>query len=497
LCLLSLGLASPGESQTFDPNTYYQLQARHSGKCLDVAGASTANLATMQQWSCNPVPQPNQLWTILPTGSGTFRIVSANSAKCLDIAGASTANGALVQQYNCNLATYQTNQVFNIVASPTAGFYRIYAANNPSPSITRCFDVASSSTSNGAAVQQWDCAPYWGTNQDWTFVPFVSRQPLTHLTWFGYFGEMANGSAGVAGTLGGIKDHVNTAVFTQFRGADMSAADAAWGVKGKMATIMGLFIYAPRATPTACPAAGVTDIYSNGTSGGLRVDYVNYWNTYIKPNIEPYKASLRMFYLDEPYASLGHWGFCTNEIAEMINKVTTLTKQAGQYPTTPFAVVEYSAWVNQSFPGVDWVGADCYEPINGCWAPNGTQVSYRTILDTLEAGLSPSQKVIVVPQASVVRTPRPVIDPDLNDGCTPPSPAELATTGPEQSNVTGLADYYLSIAAADSRVVGVMPWIGPTFAEGCNTRLWIGAFDIPSVLAKWRFSAKALGFGQH
>jgi hypothetical protein len=40
----------------------------------------------------------------------------------------------------------------NIVPSPTAGFYRNYAANNPSPTITRCFDVASSSTSNGGGA---------------------------------------------------------------------------------------------------------------------------------------------------------------------------------------------------------------------------------------------------------------------------------------------------------------------------------------------------------
>jgi hypothetical protein len=498
LCLLSFGLAAPGEAQSLSPNTYYQLQARHSGKCLDVAGNSTLNLATMQQWSCNPVPQPNQLWTVVATGSGTYRIVSANSAKCLDIAGASTANGALVQQYDCNITTYQTNQVFNIVASPTAGFYRIYAANNPSPTITRCLDVASSSTSNGAAVQQWDCAPYWGTNQDWTFVPFVDRQPLTHLKTFGYYGEMSNTR------LDTVKDHVNNAVFTKGRGVEMSAADAAWRVKGKMAAVGELFVHAPKAVPTACPAA-TPSIYSTGpTVGGLRSDYVAYWNANIKPYLDPYASSIEMFYLDEPYAAMGHWGFCTNEIALMISQVSALLKLPGQFPTKPFAVVEYGAWVTQSFPGVDWVGTYCYTTnLTGCPGPNGVAMSYRTLLDNLEAGLTASQKVIVVPYAGVFRATRPTLPPPGVDVCETIA-SDLVTTPAEQSALVGLVDHYAGIAAADSKVVAMIPWLGITYLERnadpaltCRGPFWVGAMDMAPVVAKWRFIAKGLGFGYY
>ena len=40
---------------------YVRLVARHSGKCLDVNGASTADGAGGIQWSCNGAT--NQQWT--------------------------------------------------------------------------------------------------------------------------------------------------------------------------------------------------------------------------------------------------------------------------------------------------------------------------------------------------------------------------------------------------------------------------------------------------
>lgn len=275
LGLFSLGLATPGQGQTFDPDMYYQVQVRHApGKCLDVSGTSTANLATMQQWDCNTVvPQPNQLWTFVPVGVGTYLIVSANSAKCLDIAGASTANGALVQQYNCNISTYQTNQVFRVTASPTAGYYRISATNNPGA--PKCFDVVSSSTSNGAAVQQWDCGPYWNTNQDWQFVAWVDRKPLTHLTTFGYMGAIGN--------LSLVGDHVNTVVYSRLSPLDIDAARSTYGIKSTVVGLNDLFILDhSRSTPVACPAANFANIYSVNGSGGLRQNFKAYWDTNFK-----------------------------------------------------------------------------------------------------------------------------------------------------------------------------------------------------------------------
>ncbi|XYH93542.1 RICIN domain-containing protein [Sorangium sp. So ce1128] len=84
-----------------DPTaTYYTLGARHSGKCLDVNGASTADGAAVQQWTCNG--GSNQQWQLQSAGSGYYRVVARHSGKCLDVVRSSTADGAAVQQYACN-----------------------------------------------------------------------------------------------------------------------------------------------------------------------------------------------------------------------------------------------------------------------------------------------------------------------------------------------------------------------------------------------------------
>jgi len=41
---------------------YYRLTAKHSGRCLDVAGVSTSNGANVQQWECHG--GDNQKWKI-------------------------------------------------------------------------------------------------------------------------------------------------------------------------------------------------------------------------------------------------------------------------------------------------------------------------------------------------------------------------------------------------------------------------------------------------
>lgn len=67
-----------------------------SGKCLEVAGASTANYAQVDISTCTGAA--NQQWTVNTGGT----IVGAQSGKCLSVTGASTANGAVADIYTCN-----------------------------------------------------------------------------------------------------------------------------------------------------------------------------------------------------------------------------------------------------------------------------------------------------------------------------------------------------------------------------------------------------------
>jgi chitosanase len=115
------------------------------GKCVDVAGAATANGTAIQMYDCNGTGA--QQWSL----SGGA-LVNAGSGKCLDVTAAGTANGTEIQLYDCNGTGAQK-------WSFTGG----ELINSGSG---KCLDVTDRSTANGARLQIWTCS---GTsNQIWS-----------------------------------------------------------------------------------------------------------------------------------------------------------------------------------------------------------------------------------------------------------------------------------------------------------------------------------------
>ncbi|MCA2218490.1 glycosyl hydrolase family 18 protein [Jidongwangia harbinensis] len=115
------------------------------GKCVDVAGASSANGTAVQLYDCNGTAA--QTWTVAT--DGTVRALG----KCLDVNAAGTANGSLVQLYDCNGTGAQAwqSQPDGTLRNPAAG---------------RCLDAQNNSSANGTRLQLWDC--FAGANQRWT-----------------------------------------------------------------------------------------------------------------------------------------------------------------------------------------------------------------------------------------------------------------------------------------------------------------------------------------
>jgi len=138
--------------------TVGRVEVRHSGKCLDVLNASTADGVTLQQWRCHS--GDNQKWEITPVGGGfhTFKVLHSN--KCMEVSGYSTANGAQVVQSNCDGGG---NQQFTFV-DVGDGYRQIRARHSG-----KCIDVSGNSQADNARVQQWNCAFNSQTNQDWKF----------------------------------------------------------------------------------------------------------------------------------------------------------------------------------------------------------------------------------------------------------------------------------------------------------------------------------------
>lgn len=157
LCTVLIGgsVAVPASAHGLTPgatprvDTYYQLIAQHSGRCLDVAGSSMGDNAYVQQWDCNG--KSNQLWRISSADLGYYTIVSQSSSKCLDVSINPKGAGAIVQQYTCNGAQ---NQQFRFVAAPgsIANVYQMVVRHS-----NMCLEANNASMENGSVVQQNNC----------------------------------------------------------------------------------------------------------------------------------------------------------------------------------------------------------------------------------------------------------------------------------------------------------------------------------------------------
>ncbi|MER6008730.1 RICIN domain-containing protein [Nonomuraea angiospora] len=79
---------------------YDRLAVRHSGKCADVRGGSTADGAALQQYTCGT--GANQQWTLQDAGGGYLRLVARHSGKCADLPSSSQADDVQFKQYPCN-----------------------------------------------------------------------------------------------------------------------------------------------------------------------------------------------------------------------------------------------------------------------------------------------------------------------------------------------------------------------------------------------------------
>jgi Ricin-type beta-trefoil lectin domain len=514
LVLASLLVACllPGSAAAqFSSGQYYRIYARHVidanlTPCLDIENASAYDNALVQQWPCNPTAaQDNQLWTLVPTGSGTFRIVAANSAKCLDVVYP-YGNGAAVQQYACNLNALQANQVFSVTPS-TPGYYRIstMAAGTP-----RCLDVPNWSTSAGTKMQVWDCAPGFQSNQDWLIATnqYLTRQPFGHIQSFAYYGENE--------PLAEVGDRVNTIVYTTASLPDVANV-APYGIKAELALIEMLKYKTkhadvgcdPNLGPTVCDNTGL--FANHPTDGGVRTDICSYW-AQKRSQLAAYMPHVRVFYLDEPFWNFQivdpQWSVADRQnmvriVAEVVKGQSSLCTNV-QHPedaSIPFAIVEAYPTVGIQAPAaVDWVGFDCYEALNDCNGPlDGNYPNFMTLWNTQKSLLLPHQRLVIVPSAKITRDPVPYPYDPIS--------AVIGTTPQEQANEAARADFYLTLALSEPKVVAVWPWHWPSrYAEYADANgnpvygldhvmMWIGAKDMPIMKEKWRFLARAIGFG--
>ncbi|GIE74720.1 hypothetical protein Aph02nite_06700 [Actinoplanes philippinensis] len=125
------------------------------GKCIDVAGAATANGTAVQLYDCNN--SAAQQWTV-GNSDQTLRALG----KCLDVTAASTADGAKIQLYDCNATGAQKWTASNGTLVNTGS--------------GKCLDATGNSSANGTRLQIWTCSTT--ANQQWT-LPGGTTTPTT------------------------------------------------------------------------------------------------------------------------------------------------------------------------------------------------------------------------------------------------------------------------------------------------------------------------------
>ncbi|MEU5164492.1 RICIN domain-containing protein [Streptomyces sp. NPDC020875] len=76
---------------------YHRFRSVHSGLCLNVEGGGNENGARVIQWTCGTAD--NEQWRFVAKGRG-YQIVARSSGKCLNVAGG-VGQGRQLIQYTC------------------------------------------------------------------------------------------------------------------------------------------------------------------------------------------------------------------------------------------------------------------------------------------------------------------------------------------------------------------------------------------------------------
>ena len=123
----------------------YKIEAKCSGKAIDVAEWSNTPGTNIHQWEY--VGGANQQWYLHETGDGAYTITSNFNGMCLDVAEWGTHAGANIQQWTNYV---QSNQRWYFERQ-NDGYYKITSQYSG-----KVLDVDNARKDNGANIQQWD-----------------------------------------------------------------------------------------------------------------------------------------------------------------------------------------------------------------------------------------------------------------------------------------------------------------------------------------------------
>lgn len=157
---LAVAFALPSAAQSTFTSTAV---VEHSGMCLEVPGASTANNLQLVQNACNGRPEQNFRFQVIDAARQRFSVVATHSNLCLSANGSTATDGLALIQTACSSG--ETMQVFQLERLRGGGLpFRIRGISS-----ARCVEVTNSDTRTSRPVQFRSCqALDSGRSQNWT-----------------------------------------------------------------------------------------------------------------------------------------------------------------------------------------------------------------------------------------------------------------------------------------------------------------------------------------
>ncbi|KAL1407930.1 hypothetical protein Q8F55_004726 [Vanrija albida] len=141
LLLLAVAAVTSSASPVVEERAFPGIQFKFKGKCVDLAGGSTANGNAVQLWDCSALStntETNQRWILNNNGP-----IRSSKGPCID-AGNNPGNGTPLKVWQC-YNNYQPQTWVN-----HNGGIRLLNTN-------LCIDVPGGDNRNGARLQLWQC----------------------------------------------------------------------------------------------------------------------------------------------------------------------------------------------------------------------------------------------------------------------------------------------------------------------------------------------------
>lgn len=161
------------------------IKLAHDSKCLNVTGASTADNATIVQYTCGAATATNDKFKLVPKGNELYWIQGIGSGKCLNVKGASTALKAPIVQYTCSSTAL--NNLWYVDEVPNKPTVRLVSANTGG-----CLNLPGASTADKVGIVQYQCSAGTTSLNEQFFLPptgsptavrqpYTSKQPISVL----------------------------------------------------------------------------------------------------------------------------------------------------------------------------------------------------------------------------------------------------------------------------------------------------------------------------